>query len=137
MRYFKVTAKCGHVGKNNFYKGNIFLKAENAKEAASIARNCPRVKHDQKYAIINVDEICFEDFEEGRSNNHKIHYFTCESVQEQRMYISEIENNIFVEDWVTNEPKKYAKKHSLRNTYNWDPEYESYKNNRYIDYYIA
>ena len=60
MKYFMVTAKCGHVGKNNFYKGTLFLKAENGKEAARIARDCPRVKHDQKDAILDVKEI--DDF---------------------------------------------------------------------------
>ena len=57
MKYFMVTVKCGHVGKNNYYKGTIFLKAENGKEAARRARECPRVKHDQKDAILNVEEI--------------------------------------------------------------------------------
>lgn len=137
MKYFMVTAKCGHVGKNNFYKGTLFLKAENGKDAARIARDCPRVKHDQKDAILAVEEINDFFFEVGRELNHSLHYYTCESVQEQRMYLSEIENNIFVEDWVFDEPKKYAKKHTLRNTYNWDPEYESYKKNKYIDYYAA
>ncbi|MBS7294732.1 MAG: hypothetical protein KIG96_04965 [Treponema sp.] len=137
MKYFMVTAKCGHVGKNNFYKGTLFLKAENGKEAARIARDCPRVKHDQKDAILDVKEIDDFFFDIGNRLNHTLHYYTCESVQEQRMYISEIENNIFVENWVLEEPKKYTKRHSLRNTYNWDPEYESYKNNRYIDYYAA
>lgn len=137
MKYFMVTAKCGHVGKNNFYKGTLFLKAENGKEAARIARDCPRVKHDQKDAILNVEEINDFFFEIGRELNHSLHYYTCESVQEQRMYLSEIENNIFEEDWVIDEPKRYAKKHTLRNTYNWDPDYESYKNRKCIDYYVA
>lgn len=137
MKYFMVTAKCGHVGKNNYYKGTLFLKAENGKAAAKIARDCPRVKHDQKDAILSVKEINSIVFEAGRELNHSIHYFTCESVQEQRLYISEIENNIFVEDWVNKEPKKYPKKHNLNNIYNWDPEYESYKTMSYIDYCAA
>ena len=31
MKYFMVTVKCGHVGKNNYYKGTLFLKAENGR----------------------------------------------------------------------------------------------------------
>lgn len=137
MKYFKVTAKCGHVGKNNFYKGTLFLKAENGKDAARIARNCPRVKHDQKDAILSVEEIDGIFFRMGRELNNSIHYYTCESVQEQRMYLSEIENDIYVEDWVMEEPKKYVKKHALRKIYNFDPEYELYKTNRYNGYYVA
>ena len=39
---------------------------------------------------------------------------------------------------VYNEPRKNAKKHSLRKTYNMDPDYESYvRNKRNIDYYAA
>ena len=54
------------------------------------------------------------------------------------MYLSEIEDNIFQEEWVYNEPRKNAKKHSLRKTYNMDPDYESYvRNRRNIDYYAA
>ena len=30
-----------------------------------------------------------------------------------------------------------AKEHSLRNAYNMDPAYESYKKRKYIDYYAA
>ncbi len=102
-----------------------------------MARECPRVKHDQKDAILSVTEIDDFIFEVGRELNHSIHYYTCETVQEQRKYLSEIEDNIFVEDWVYEEPKNYAKKHSLRKVYNWDPEYESYKNKKHIDYYAA
>lgn len=76
-------------------------------------------------------------FEIGRELNHTIHYYTCESIQEQRMYFSEIENNVFVEERVFEEPKKYAKKHSLRKTYNMDPNYEFLKRNRYLDYHVA
>lgn len=137
MKYFMVTAKCGHVGKNNYYKGTLFFKANNGKEAARLARECPRVKHDQKDAILSVTEINSIIFEAGRELNHKIHYYTCETVQEQRMYMAEIADNIFVEDWVSEEPKKYTKKHSLRNAYNMDPAYESYKNKKYVDYYAA
>lgn len=137
MKYFMVTAKCGHVGKNNYYKGTLFFKANNGKEAARLARACPRVKHDQKDAILSVTEIDNFCFEVGRELNHSIHYYTCETIQEQRMYLSEIEDNIFVEDWVYEEPQKKSKKHSLRKTYNMDPVYESYKNRKNIDYYAA
>jgi len=132
MKYFMVTAKCGHVGKNNYYKGTLFFKADDARQAAKLARDCPRVKHDQKDAILSVTEIDWIIFEAGRELNHSIHYYTCESVQEQRMYFSEIEDNVFIEERTLEEPKKTSKRHSLRNYYNWDPDFESYNNYGYI-----
>lgn len=137
MKFFMVIAKCGHVGKNYYYKGTLFVKAMSGKEAAKIARECPRVKHDRKDAILSVKEIDSLVYDIGSELNRKVRYFSCENVQEQRMYFSEIENNVFAEDWIQNEPKKYAKKHGLRNVYNWDPEYESYNTKSYIDSYAA
>ncbi len=139
MKYFKVTAKCGHVGKNNYYRGNLFIKAESGKEAAKIARDIPRVKHDRKDAILDVQEIDFETFETGRMINHGIHYYTCESKQEQNYYLYEIEENIFVEE-NGDFDKKLTKRHSLRNVYNSDPAYDTYKKTRQLadlEYFIA
>ena len=137
MKYFMVTAKCGHVGKNNYFKGTLFLKAEDGKEAARIARECPRVKHDQKDAILSVTEINSIIFEAGREMNHKIHYYTCETIQEQRQYMSEIVDNIFVEERVFEEPVRRTKRHSLRFSFNLDPTYDFYKNKKIYDYNVA
>lgn len=137
MKYFMVTAKCGHVGRNNFYKGKLFFKAESRKEAARFARDCPRVKHDRKDAILKVEEIDFDTFEMGREINHSIHYYTCENLLFQRKYLSEIEDDIYLEDSVYEEKKKMSKKHSLRVSFNIDPSFEFYKKNSYIDYYSA
>lgn len=64
MNYYKVRAKCGHVGRNNYIIKPFFVKANDGKEAAKIVRNTPRVKHDHKYAIIDVKEknlVCTGD----------------------------------------------------------------------------
>lgn len=137
MKYFMVIAKCGHVSKNNYFKGELFFKAENGKEAARLARECPRVKHDQKDAILEVLEIDSAAYETGIRQIRFSHYYTSENVQEQRMYFSEIKDNIFVEEKAYKESKKYAKRHSLRKVYNIDPEYEMMKHRRNIDYYAA
>lgn len=137
MKYFMVIAKCGHVSKNNYFKGGLFFKAENGKEAARLARECPRVKHDQKDAILEVLEIDSAAYETGIRQIRFSHYYTSENVQEQRMYFSEIKDNIFVEEKAYKESKKYAKRHSLRKVYNIDPEYEMMKHRRNIDYYAA
>lgn len=131
MKYFMVIAKCGHVGKNNYYKGNLFIKAESRKEAARIAREVPRVKHDRKDAILDVLEIDLETFENGRSKNHEIHYFTSVNRQEQNRYLHEIEDSIYMEESMMEEASKnYKKKHSLRKIYNADPTYDIYKRNK-------
>ena len=73
MKYFMVTVKCGHVGKNKYYKGTLFLKAENGRAAAKQARECPRVKHDHKDAILNVCQISKDDYYELRKENDQNH----------------------------------------------------------------
>lgn len=137
MKYFKVIAKCGHIGKHNYYKGTLFLKAESAKDAARIARNVPRVKHDQKDAILDVNEIDFYAFEKGRKSNHLLHYYECKNVQEQRIYFSEIADNVFNEEKIFGEKRKNSKKHSLRKDYNFDPDYDSMQKYHNIDLSIA
>ena len=62
MKMFKVTAKCGHVGRNHYVVKNFPVQASNGREAAKIARDLPRVKHHHKDAIINVEEITFSEY---------------------------------------------------------------------------
>ena len=136
MKYFKVTAKLGHVGKNNYYKGKLYIKAESRKEAAKKARYCPRVKHDHKDAILNVEEITVQEFVEGAERNKDIKYFSCYNIQQQRECFCEIEDPVFK----ANREEEYARrsrKQSLRKNYNVDPEYDYYKNKRNIDLDVA
>lgn len=130
MKYYEVTVKFGHVGKNKYYKGNIYLKAENGKEAASKARECPRVKHDHKDAILSVTELDYETFQELWKRNKEISYFSCYNIQEQRDCLCEIQDQIFQETRFELEPVKRTKKHNLRNNYNNDPDYDFYKTRR-------
>ena len=118
MKYYEVTVKFGHVGKNKYYKGNIYIKAENGKEAASKARSCPRVKHDHKDAILSVTELDYETFKKLWKHNEEISYFSCYNVQEQRDCLCEIQDQIFQETRFEQEPVKRTKKHNLRNKYN-------------------
>lgn len=137
MKYFMVTAKCGHVGKNYFYKGNLFIEAENGKAAALKARFNPRVKHDHKDAILKVTEIDYFMYLAGLDVQKTNPYYSCSNIQEQREILSEIEQNIYEEDWVRMEPKKYPKKHSLKYIYNEDPEFESYRKTGSVYSYAA
>lgn len=128
MRYFEVEAKCGHVGRNNYYKGLLYLWAEDGKHAARVARDFPRVKHDQKDAILSVREISRDEFEAGRAKNLESPYWTSQSIQQQRLNCPELEGLILHEEVEqTAAEKRYAKKHSLRKLYNdSDPMYTEF-----------
>ena len=95
--YYKVKAKCGHVGKRNYYEGTFYETAENGREAAAIVRQRPRVKHQHKDAILSVEKISFEEYSEGQAGKKTEAYFQCESPQEQGCVWSEIEDRIFPE----------------------------------------
>ena len=84
MKYYEVTAKCGHVGKNNCIFITFACAAENGKEAAAKVRLYKRVKHDHKDAIRNVNEITFEDFMKLKAENDADPYLHCKNPQEQR-----------------------------------------------------
>lgn len=84
MKYYEVTAKCGHVGKNNCIFITFACVAESGKEAAAKVRLYKRVKHDHKDAIRNVNEITFEEFMELKAENDADPYLHCKNSQEQR-----------------------------------------------------
>ena len=106
----------------------MYVSAMNKKEAASFTRNIPRVKHDRKDAILNVEEISLDEYLEGREIHDKMNYYNSSCIQQQRMCIEEIEENIFEEDY--EEESKFnnmKKKHNLNNIYNDDPLFEEVK----------
>ena len=86
MKYYKVQAKCGHVGKNKYILKWFYVKAENGKDAAKIVRETPRVKHHQKYAIIEVVEIEFEEYCNGLKLMNSDMYFKVHNSSDQKIY---------------------------------------------------
>ena len=84
MKYYEVTAKCGHVGKNNCIFITFACVAESGKEAAAKVRLYKRVKHHHKDAIRNVNEITFEEFMKLKAKNDADPYLHCKNPQEQR-----------------------------------------------------
>ena len=123
MKYYEVKAKCGHVGKNNYIIGTLFLWAESGKIAAAVARRFPRVKHDHKDAIISVREISRAAYEKGRKSINETPYWSCVSVQEQRKRCPELGCLILQEE---KPRKRYKKTHSLRKNFNVDPLFTEY-----------
>ena len=95
--FFEVKAKCGHVGKNKYIVKNFYNKTDNAKKAAFIIRNTPRVKHNHKDAIRQVREITYEEYIEGVKQNKKDLYFHIHNSSDQKRILSsdiEDENRI-------------------------------------------
>lgn len=82
-RYFKVVAKCGHVGKKKYIPIAFGICAENGKEAASITRKIGRVKHHHKDAILSCCEISYEQYLTIQEINNNDPYLKCKNVQEQ------------------------------------------------------
>lgn len=105
-KYYKVGVKCGHVGRHKYITKIFAIMAESGKEAAYIARWMPRVKHNDKYAILFCKEIEEKEFNNLQEVNRNDPYLNCKSHQEQMNNRSDIGE-------VINEPKvvkQYKKK---------------------------
>ena len=95
-KYFRVTCKCGHVGKQHFIRIDFPVCADSKKEAAEIARYIPRVKHDHKDAILGCVEIDFEEYQIIQKINENDPYLKCKNIQEQSL-INEFNDRLEVE----------------------------------------
>lgn len=106
--YYKVQAKCGHVGKNYYILKWFFIKSESKKTAAKTVRFMPRVKHHQKDAIRQVIEIDFFEYIEGIVDMSSDLYFLVHNSTDQRFYNCVNGYEIIREI----EEKKYKKNHN-------------------------
>lgn len=102
-KFYRVTCKCGHVGRDHYVRIDFPVNADSAKEAAAIARGIGRVKHHHKDAILACREIDFEEYEILQKMNARDPYLRCKNVQEQRDIASlslrlEKENNEAVQE---------------------------------------
>ena len=84
-KYFKVVAKCGHVGRKKYVPITFAVKAKNGNEAAEIARWIPRVKHQHSDAILDCEKISYEEFQEINKKNNMDDYLKCKNVQQQNL----------------------------------------------------
>lgn len=84
MRYFKVTAKCGHVGRHNYIVKDFYIEANSGKEVAFKVRYLPRVKHDRKDAILSVEVITKAECLIGKETQAEDPYFQVHSSTEQK-----------------------------------------------------
>lgn len=83
LNYYKVVAKCGHVGKCNYIPIAFAVIAESGKEVSKKVREFPRVKHNHKDAILRCDKISYEEYVELKEINNNDLYLKCTSKHEQ------------------------------------------------------
>ena len=83
--FYKVKAKCGHVGRNRYIEKWFYVIAPSGKEAARKVRYLPRVKHDRKDAILDVEQISRDEFTVGVESSRCDNYFKVTSSSEQRL----------------------------------------------------
>ena len=90
--FFEVSAKCGHVGENKYVIKQFYIKTTTAKEAARIIRFAPRVKHDQKDAILKVTEINYDEYvaRGGGGNCNDLYFNIHNSSVQKKYYIEDI-----------------------------------------------
>ena len=96
-KYFKVTAKCGHVGRNNYIPIDFFVAADSGTEAAAAVRYAPRVKHNRKDAILCVERISFQEFCQGLHDFHEDPFNQCTNIQQQRSIVADLDDRILPE----------------------------------------
>lgn len=96
MKYYIVTAKCGHVGRDYYIPIDFPIRAESRIEAAKVARYIPRVKHHHKDAILNCREVSFEEYKAVRETNKTDTYLLCHSSLEQK-FLCDIEDRVIKE----------------------------------------
>lgn len=96
-KYYKVTAKCGHVGKGNYVPINFAVKAESASEASQIARRFPRVKKHLWDAIIACVEISKKEYKELLRVNREDPYLNCRCARDHAMILDEEERVVRME----------------------------------------
>ncbi len=97
MEFYEVAAKCGHVGKDRYYKGMFYVMAESGSAAAAMVRMKPRVKHHHKDAILSVAKVGLTEFQEGQAAYNANPYFNCHSRQEQRLHENELSGCVYAE----------------------------------------
>lgn len=97
MKYYKVIAKCGHVGMSRYYAGAFYIAADTGKEAAKIVRNRPRVKHEQKDAILELTQISHDDYTQGKLETRSNPYFHATSRYERCLHWDAIADCVFSE----------------------------------------
>lgn len=105
MKYWKVDAKCGHVGKTKYVIKKFYVKAADGKEAAEKVRWESRVKHHHKDAIRNVSEISEDEYILGVKTRKDDPFFQVQNKQEQNNKCIGLDSETYYEE----KPNQYRK----------------------------
>ena len=79
MKYFIVKAMCGHVGRGMYIEKAFPITASTGREAAQTCKAIPRVKHDNKRAILSVREVSYDEYRLQQKINNDDPYFQAKS----------------------------------------------------------
>ena len=96
--YYIVRAVCGDVGKGKAVDKDFAVYAHSGREAAAIARDISRVKHDFKYAIKAVLNVDFITFVTQKAINEMDPYLNCGNIQEQQILCPNMEPYLLHEE---------------------------------------
>lgn len=110
MWYFKVTAKCGHVGRRHYIVKDFYIEVTSGKEAAFKVRYTPRVKHNRKDAILSVEVITKAEYLIGKAVQAEDPYFQVHSSTEQRR-CGAVDNDTILSE--IEAPKRQRSKNSI------------------------
>lgn len=102
-KYFLVSTKCGHVGRNKYIMVDFAIKAETAKDAAQIAKKLPRVKKHWKDAVSKVKEVTQDVFYQQILENNKDNYLKSRCIQDQRHMCKHIEERVQCREFTKDE----------------------------------
>ena len=108
-KYYIVRAKCGHVGKQKHIEIDFAVYGLNAKEAATRAREIPRVLHHRKDAIVSVNEVSHSEYIKQYDLNAKNPYLNSLNIQEQRKNCPSLYEDLIYENRYENNDKKKRK----------------------------
>lgn len=116
MKYYKVEAKCGHVGRNNYIIKMFYVCADDGKEAALKVRNSPRVKHHHKDAIRSVSEIEYNGYLIGLNRTSTDSYFLVHNSTDQRAICRFADDEVIKEETeITFKKPTHAKRRIINN----------------------
>lgn len=110
-KYYLVVVKCGHVRRSQYILKAFPIRAFDGKDAARIARNKARVKHDDKYAIVSVNELSKEQYDIEKKKFSEDNYHKVHSIQEQRMLCPNIYLEVLKEEQKETHKKTNVRRH--------------------------
>ena len=93
MKYFLVTAKCGHVGRGKYLEIEFPIFAESKSAAAQMCLKRPKVKKHLKNAISSVCEIDEDSYNSkliNFRNNTYVRAYTKKEIGEWFDYVQEL-----------------------------------------------